>query len=233
MKKQNMIKIDLQAMERHARGMQISGVILSILSVTGFAVSFLLNLDWWPWRVIILVAALVFLVWALATQGSTSHLKELFYAVQEGEVTLDGIAKKVNRNCDEVRSDLRKMIQIGIFPDAVIYHDALVLEANVSSPIFTAPTENVNVNAPPAERINLNAATEQELANLPGISIALAKRAVELREQNGSFSSVHDFNQRVGLKPHHAVQIENLAFAESILPTVTPVENKKGRVLDI
>jgi len=65
----------------------------------------------------------------------------------------------------------------------------------------------------------------------------LAKRAVALREQNGHFVSTADFSQRLGLQPHFAAQIDNLAFAAP--PTVptpeqpTTPQTSGRRVIDI
>lgn len=85
---------------------------------------------------------------------------------------------------------------------------------------------------PPTQRIDLNTCSEQEMVNLPGVSVVLAKRAVEMREQTGGFMSVQDFCKQLGLMPHFAVQIENLAFVTPIQHKTPPSENK-GRVIDI
>jgi len=88
------------------------------------------------------------------------------------------------------------------------------------------------VDPPPLQKIDLNTATEQELSKLPGVSVALAKKAVEMRVQTGGFASMQDFNQRLGLMPHFATQIESIAFVTPIIPKTPPEENK-GRVIDI
>jgi DNA uptake protein ComE-like DNA-binding protein len=67
----------------------------------------------------------------------------------------------------------------------------------------------------PAQKIDLNTCSEQQLAGLPGVSVALAKRAIILRAQVSGFSSVQDFCGRLGLAPHFAVQIENLAYVSA------------------
>jgi len=88
----------------------------------------------------------------------------------------------------------------------------------------------------PKARVNLNTATEQELSSLPGVSVAMAKRALEARAQSG-FASARDFNQRLGLMPHFAAQIEALAYAEPVpmpLPDKPPSPQSAGpgRVID-
>lgn len=100
-----------------------------------------------------------------------------------------------------------------------------------SSPLPISP-KNTAMPQAGVQKVNLNICSEQDLANLPGVGIALAKRAIEIREQTGGFASVQDFNQRLGLMPHFTVQIENLAFVTLIEPKITPTEDG-GRVIDI
>jgi len=47
----------------------------------------------------------------------------------------------------------------------------------------------------PAERVDVNRATETDLAKLPGMSPALAARIVAAREQDGPFVSVDDLGR--------------------------------------
>ena len=108
-------------------------------------------------------------------------------------------------------------------------HRTARLSANVNQ---SGQAPDVSVPQAVAQKINLNTATEQELTNLPGVGIALAKRAIVIREEIGGFLSAEDFNQRLGLMPHFVVQIENLAFAESNIQQAQPSESA-GRVIDI
>lgn len=106
---------------------------------------------------------------------------------------------------------------------------------SASLPKVNADSSSVTQISPAAastQKIDLNICSEQDLASLPGVGIVLAKKAVEMRVQIGGFSSVQDFNQRLGLMPHFAVQIENLASAAPIAPQ-TPSPENKGRVIDI
>lgn len=50
--------------------------------------------------------------------------------------------------------------------------------------------------------LDLNGATERELASLPGVGPVLAKRAVAERAQRGGFGSVDELGQILSLKPH-------------------------------
>ncbi len=56
-------------------------------------------------------------------------------------------------------------------------------------------------------KINLNTCTQEEMMRLPGISVAMAMRAIQHREETGGFATVDDFVDFLGLKPHFAVQV--------------------------
>jgi len=80
-------------------------------------------------------------------------------------------------------------------------------------------------------KVNINIASEEELANLPGVSVALAKRAVVLREQAGNFTSVKDFGHQLKLQSHFLEQIERMAVVGSdVVQIPTPV--RPGRKID-
>jgi DNA uptake protein ComE-like DNA-binding protein len=80
--------------------------------------------------------------------------------------------------------------------------------------------------------IDLNTCTEQQLANLPGVGVVLAKKAMEMRTETGGFVSTADFNEKLKLMPHFAAQIENVAF---VSPVTLPETNSgnAGRVIDM
>lgn len=100
-----------------------------------------------------------------------------------------------------------------------------------TSPVPPSP-QKLSASKVQESKINLNDCSEQELASLPGVGVVIAKRAVEIREQTGGFASVQDFNQRLGLMPHFAVQIEKLVFVTAIQSKILPPEDG-GRVIDI
>jgi DNA uptake protein ComE-like DNA-binding protein len=64
----------------------------------------------------------------------------------------------------------------------------------------------------PTAPVDLNAAPDAAIAALPGIGPILARRAVELRDARGGFSSVDDFADALDLKPHVLERIRPLAF---------------------
>lgn len=81
------------------------------------------------------------------------------------------------------------------------------------------------------DRIELNSCTEQQLSELPGVGVALAKRAMIQRAED-NFVSVDDFVNKLELMPHFAVQIEKIAYVAQA--SIQKRESSKsGRVLDI
>ena len=74
--------------------------------------------------------------------------------------------------------------------------------------------------------VDLNTCSEQDLAALPGIGVARAKKAVMLRSEKGNFSSVDSFVEALGVEPHFAVQIKKLAIvSESVQNVSAPAKN--------
>lgn len=65
-----------------------------------------------------------------------------------------------------------------------------------------APRQAASSASNAAVALELNAATERELASLPGVGPVLAKRAVTERAQRGGFGSVDELGQILDLKPH-------------------------------
>jgi DNA uptake protein ComE-like DNA-binding protein len=94
--------------------------------------------------------------------------------------------------------------------------------------------ENLHPSASQASRqplVDLNHASEQELAALPSIGIILAKRAVDLRETRGGFRSVEDFGEALDLKPHKVERIRPLVSTSTPVQRSQPPESP-GRVVD-
>lgn len=50
--------------------------------------------------------------------------------------------------------------------------------------------------------VDVNNASEQEIAALPGVGLILAKRIVNLRGERGGFDSVENLGMTLGLRPH-------------------------------
>lgn len=59
-------------------------------------------------------------------------------------------------------------------------------------------------------RIDLNSATETQMAGLPGVGIILGKKALMERQRRGGFGSIDEFCEALGLKPHIAERVRPL-----------------------
>lgn len=88
-------------------------------------------------------------------------------------------------------------------------------------------------SAPPADTrasaVDLNGASEQQLAALPGVGLIVAKRAVGLRESRSGFRSVDDFGEALNLKPH---VVERLRPMVSVSPPQAGPSESSGRIVD-
>jgi hypothetical protein len=84
---------------------------------------------------------------------------------------------------------------------------------------------------PPGEGIELNSASEEELASLPGIGPVLAKRAVAERQAR-PFESVDDFGETLGLQPRMIDRLRGLVRVEEPEDERRGEPRRGGRVVD-
>jgi hypothetical protein len=77
--------------------------------------------------------------------------------------------------------------------------------------------------------IDLNNASELELAGLPGVGPILAKKAMLERERIGGFRSLEDFSQLLNLKPHNVEKIRPLVV---VGPAEGVAQKWAGRMVD-
>lgn len=78
--------------------------------------------------------------------------------------------------------------------------------------------------------VDLNHASELELAELPGVGAILAKKAIKERENRGGFRSLEDFSQPLGLKPHIVERIRPLVVVT--VPKEDQPQQWSGRMVD-
>jgi len=74
--------------------------------------------------------------------------------------------------------------------------------------------------------LDLNAAAEEEIADLPGVGLILAKKAIQVREANGGFRSTEQFFEALGLKPH---AIERIRPLVAVRDAASPPPPSHGR----
>lgn len=93
------------------------------------------------------------------------------------------------------------------------------------------PTPTVPENNSP---IDINSCTVEDIANLPGVSLILAKKAVNYRQENNGFKSIEEFYGVVGLKPHFIAQVEGCIVCNTMTGTEKPTNGSQtGRQLDL
>lgn len=83
-----------------------------------------------------------------------------------------------------------------------------------------------------SRRVDINNDSEDLLAELPGVSVILAKKAIELRQSGVYFDSAEDFGEALDLKPH---TIEGIKHFIVITPSrdEKKIMKNKGRIVDI
>lgn len=94
-----------------------------------------------------------------------------------------------------------------------------------------AASQNVKEELPsPSNSIlDLNVATEQQISDLPGVGIILAKKAIKHREENGQFRTVEEFFQLLQLKQYAIDRLRPIVVV-STTPSVTPQTNRRRLV---
>lgn len=89
------------------------------------------------------------------------------------------------------------------------------------------------VEEKPLGLVDINNDSEEEISNLPGIGAILAKRVVNMRVENGSFTSLEDLGQKLGLKPHIVERIRPYVIFSQIKTERIPDKNSAyGRKVD-
>ncbi|EZP27624.1 ComEA family DNA-binding protein [Microbacterium oleivorans] len=84
-------------------------------------------------------------------------------------------------------------------------------EARRMAETVGASSSDLLQTAEPVETVDVQTATADELADLPGLNRTKARRAVKVRTKNGGFFSVEDFGEAAGLQPHEIVRLRSAA----------------------
>lgn len=106
--------------------------------------------------------------------------------------------------------------------------------ASSDYPERSSTSQNVPTTLPQEQLIDLNGASEEQLASLPGTGLIIAKRAVKLREQGRRFTSVDDFGEALGIASHNVDRIRPLVTTSQ--PSAEDNRNTQtgssGRIVD-
>lgn len=99
---------------------------------------------------------------------------------------------------------------------ALLVLSALLVDLSRRPPtIRVAPVHSLLAEAlytPAPAPLDLNTATAQELAALPGIGEALAERIVQYRDENGPFDSVEELDHVSGIGDGKIAALRELVF---------------------
>lgn len=94
--------------------------------------------------------------------------------------------------------------------------------------------EEVASSVDVTDKINVNSASAEELALLPGINIIGAKKLVEYRNLNGLFNSVGEFIKVSGVKEHFIPEIESMIeICQSENLPESNIDDSDGRIVDL
>ena len=102
---------------------------------------------------------------------------------------------------------------IAVFALAALF--LLLMELNRRPLNIVEPVHSLSAEAfvtPAPEPIDLNAATVEQLAALPGIGTALAEEIVSYRAENGAFASVEGLDNVPGIGEGKIRAIQMLVF---------------------
>lgn len=82
------------------------------------------------------------------------------------------------------------------------------------------------------EQININEATEEQLTNLPGVSIVQAKKTINRRNLKGDFKSVEEFFIEIKIKPNFQKKLRKMIFT-SAHKVVEKNNDDNDRIIDL
>ena len=179
-------------------------------------------------------ATLNWITVALMIIGWSAAILQSFLSRKEYLLRREAVLDLQNATKDAYRTEIRNEVFGGNAPQSVAPsvqpRPAQSMAQHAPQAAYHQPQQSapdkgaVGVQSSPVGMLDLNLAAEQQLAALPGVGVALAKRAVDLRKQTGGFVSVDDFCARLRLMPHFVEQIRVRAFASPPAPQTSPLE---------
>ena len=78
--------------------------------------------------------------------------------------------------------------------------------------------ENVNIPHRNKKMLNINQASEQELTDLPGLSIIHAKKIIKYREKHNGFGSLDEFFEEMKINSHFQEELKYYLYIDSYIP---------------
>lgn len=185
----------------------IAGIIYSLPFINFIVTSDMVGPDHWYYSVMMVISLVM---WAASFLHAIKVRPEYL-------LRLEAYQAKESRDIQNLRTSIAS--EYNVVPQA----------PKSADPISKIVQENIEPSSPQA--VDLNKASEEELAAVPGIGVILAKKAISIREQIGGFKTVEHFGELMNLKPHVLERIRPLVFL-SESENVTPKADQTGRIVD-
>lgn len=106
--------------------------------------------------------------------------------------------------------------------------------APIKSQVSSVKAENqiAETKSYEQEQVDINTATEREIANVPGIGNIFAAKVVAVRDQENGFHSFDHFVQALSVKPHLAEKMESYIFFSNKSYNEQRLKKPEGRIVD-
>ena len=161
-------------------------------------------------------------------------------------VTQDELAMLPGMNAGRAREALRLRAMQGGFESFRQFADQLGIEAGARERLGRYFDDDPDASPPPTDPsfrvladgrrvLELNWASLEALAALPGLGPESARRALQLRDSGGPFKSLEDFRYRLGLKLDTMIRIEPYisVVSMSTVPGGGTEVKTGGRIVDV
>jgi DNA uptake protein ComE-like DNA-binding protein len=136
--------------------------------------------------------------------------------------------KVEQREADNLRSKIAKEYGINNIIENTISSQPKV--STMPPVIPKVEVDNKSMEIKEEKLVDINTCSEIELSELPGIGIILAKKVVNLRGDRDTFSSVDEFIQELGVKPHYVEKLK-MRICCTQVKTVESIKTV-GRMVD-
>ena len=174
---------------------------------------------------------------------------ELKRKIQSEYKPNDPITEATQKINDLLGPNINRLINSPTVPGFKLDNNTTIAQSTVTNPVESKPiaqpqnTSNVkpqSSNPAPNSKasaepnpyagviIDINNCGEEALASLPGISVAMAKKAITHREDIGGYDNLDSFYQYLDLKPHMIYQIGSHVKCGAPQGTA----KQTGRILD-
>ena len=111
------------------------------------------------------------------------------------------------------------MTRIMMAAIAVIALSATALSAQTKAPVAKATASSTTAStAAAAAPVNLNTATADQLATIPGVGAKMAERIIDYRQKNGGFKKVEDLMNVSGVGEKSFLKMKPLIIVTAAKP---------------